>query len=418
MNFTPVPAKAGLDDTKLSALRKDMQAYIDDEKLASLVTVVWRNGELAMMDAYGVLDLETKVPTEIDSIFRIYSMTKPITGVTLMTLFEQGKFQLDDPVANYLPELADLQVFVEKNEDGTLVTEPCKTPMTIRHLMTHTAGLSYGWRGHPVDKMYGKAKINDYYGTIAGNVEKLGDIPLVYQPGESWQYSVAVDVQARLIEVLSGMAYRDYMKLAVLNPLGMVDSDFFVPEDKRHRFATNYGPGETTGGMAPSALSMRGEPFGKAGIERVDRPGHGSVYDQLPSYCMGGGGMVSTALDYLTFATMLANKGEANGVRILQPETVELMSRNHIPDALIPIDLEGMKMPETGFGLDLSVRMTNDVDYWPGTVCEFGWSGAASTHFFVAPEHNLVGILLTQMLPAYTYLIELEFKKHIYAALT
>jgi len=167
-----------------------------------------------------------------------------------------------------------------------------------------------------------------------------------------------------------------------------------------------------------SALAMRGEPFGKANIERVDHPGHGSIYDTNPSYHMGGGGLVSTAPDYLTFATMLAGKGEVNGTRILKTETVELMSRNHIADSLIPIDLEGMKMPETGFGLDLSVRMTDEVEYWPGVTGEFGWSGAASTHFFVAPEHNLVGILLTQMLPAYTYLIELEFKKFIYAALT
>ncbi len=418
MNFTPSTDHAGLDNAKLDELRAAMQTYIDDEKLASIVTVVWKDGELAMMDAYGVLDFESKVPTEIDSIFRIYSMTKPITGVALMTLWEQGKFQLDDPVANYLPDLADLQVFVKEGEDGTIVTEPCKTPMTIRHLMTHTSGLSYGWRDHPIDKMYGKAKINDYYGTIAGNVEKLGEIPLGYQPGEGWQYSVAVDVQARLIEVLSGMEYRDYLKLAVLNPLGMVDTDFFVPEDKRHRFTSNFGPGENSSGMAPSALAVRGEPFGKAGIERVDHPGHGSIYDSLPSFCMGGGGLVSTALDYLTFTTMLAQKGEVNGTRILKTETVELMTQNHIPDNLIPINLEGMSMPETGFGLDLSVRMTDEVEYWPGVVGEYGWSGAASTHFFVAPEQNLVGILLTQMLPAYTYLIEIEFKKHIYAALT
>lgn len=417
MNHAPGTDLAGLNPAKLDELRKAMQAYIDDEKLASIVTMIWKDGELITADAYGVQDLETKVPTQIDSIFRIYSMTKPITGVALMTLYEQGKFQLDDPVGNYLPVLAEVEVFIEQKDDGTIVTEPCKSPMTIRQLMTHTAGLSYGWRDHPVDRLYAKNKINDYGGTVAGNVESLGAIPLLYHPGESWQYSVAVDVQARLIEVLSGMAYRDYLKLAVLNPLGMLDTDFFVPEDKRHRFTTNYGPGESAGGMAPSALSVRGEPFGKAGIERVDQPGHGSVYDSLPSFCMGGGGLASTGPDYLTFATMLAQKGEANGVRILKPETVALMTQNQIADELIPINLEGMAMPETGFGLDLSVRMTDEVDYWPGVVGEYGWSGAASTHFFVAPEQNLVGILLTQMLPAYTYLIEIEFKKHIYDAL-
>jgi CubicO group peptidase (beta-lactamase class C family) len=419
MNFTPIADHAGLDATGLDELRTAMQTYIDDEKLASIVTVVWKDGELAMMDAYGVLDFESQVPTEIDSIFRIYSMTKPITGTALMTLYEQGRFQLDDPVANYLPEFADVQVFVEEKDDGTLVTEPCASPMTIRHLMTHTAGLSYGWApNHPVDKMYREAEINSYGGTVAGNVEKLGELPLLYHPGTKWQYSVAVDVQARLIEVLSGMEYRDYLKQSVLDPLGMVDTDFFVPEDKRHRFTTNYGPGENSSGLAPSALAMRGDPFGKADIERVDHPGHGSIYDTLPSYRMGGGGLVSTALDYLTFTTMLVQKGEVNGTRILKTETVELMTQNHIPDNLIPINLEGMSMPETGFGLDLCVRMTDEVDYWPGVVGEYGWSGAASTHFFVAPEQNLVGILLTQMLPAYTYLIEIEFKKHIYAALT
>ena len=416
MNIEPGTDLAGMDPAKLEDMRTAMQAYIDDEKLASIVTMVWRDGTLVTADAFGVQDLETKIPTQIDSIFRIYSMTKPITGVALMTLWEQGKFQLDDPVADYLPQLRDVDVFIERKDDGTIVTEPCNSPITIRHLMTHSAGFSYGWMPDSVvDALYVDAGVNDYGGTVMGNVDKLGRIPLNYQPGTEFRYSVAVDVQAALIEVLSGLAYRDYLKRAVLDPLGMVDTDFFVPEAKRDRFVSNYSPGE--GAVVP-ALAFRGDPFGKAGIERIDQPGHGSVYDSLPSFTMGGGGLASTALDYLKFATMLASRGVLDGTRILQPETVDLMTQNHLPEDLTPIKLLVMEMPETGFGLDLSIRMTDEIDYWPGSVGEYGWSGMASTHFFVAPKHNLVGILLTQMTPAYTYLIELEFKKHIYAALS
>lgn len=392
---------------KLNEIRALMQGYIDQGKLASIVAVMAHQGKTVMMDAFGVLDLESGTPTKTDSLFRIYSMTKPITSVALMTFFEEGKFELDDSVAKYLPEFENVDVYAGQDHDGDIVTEPCKSPITIRHLMTHTAGISYGWRPkHPVDELYRKYTVNAPGSDIETMSKKIASVPLLYQPGSKWQYSLAVDVQGHLIEVLSGQKFDAVLKERIFDPLGMTDTGFFAPEDKRGRFTSNYGP---AGGMGAQIFKTNdGDDNGP--IERIDQPGN-STYDASPSFLSGGGGLVSSAPDYLAFATMLINKGELNGKRILKAETVELMTENHIDDALVPINLEGLHLKGTGFGLGFSVRVDASDQKLPGSKGDFGWGGAASTDVFISPDDDLIGIFLTQFMPKFYYPIENEFKR-------
>lgn len=392
---------------KLDELNSLMQRYIDEGKLASIVAVISHGGETVMMDAFGVLDTETEVPTAPDSLFRIYSMTKPITSVGLMTLYEEGKFELDDPVAKHLPAFERTEVYDRTAEDGEIVSVPCAQPMTIRHLMTHTAGLSYGWRPDaPVDDLYRKYGVNAPDVDIEEMTRRIGRMPLVYQPGTQWQYSLAVDVQGHLIEALSGQKFDAFLQSRIFDPLGMADTGFSVPEGKRDRFTSNYGP---AGGMGTQIFQTERK-SSDGPIERIDQPGS-STYDAPPKFLSGGGGLVSSAPDYLAFATMLKNKGELNGARVLKIETVELMTQNHIPEALVPIGLEGLYLKGTGFGLGFSVRLDDADQKLPGSKGDYGWGGAASTDVFISPEDDLIGIFLTQFMPKFYYPIENEFKR-------
>lgn len=392
------PAEVGLSAPKLAELDQAMQRFVDDNKLAGILTVVARKGKVAHVGMHGMMDIEASEPMRRDAIFRIYSMTKPITTAALMTLFEEGRFGLDDPVEKYLPQMGKLTVYAGKDGDS-VKRVPLERPITVRDLMRHTAGLGYGLRPtDPVETMYREAKLLERSGNLDAMLDRLVALPLLAQPGERWAYSIAVDVQGKLIEKLSGKRLDEYFRERILNPLGMEDTAFHVPSDKLDRFTTNYGPKADGGGLTP-----------------IDSPAT-SPYRSEPSFLSGGGGLVSTADDYLRFAQMMLNRGELDGRRVLKPETVALMTQNQLPQKLVPITLGILPLPRTGFGLGVAVRMSAGPKEPPGSVGEYFWGGAASTQFFVAPKEELVGIIMAQYMPIMQNHY-LEFRDKAYSAI-
>jgi CubicO group peptidase (beta-lactamase class C family) len=354
-----------------------------------VVSLVVRHGKVVQLDALGQMDIEAGKPMQPETIFRIYSMTKPITTVAAMLLWEEGRFQLDDPVAKYLPELKGLRVHAGKGDE----TVAAHREMTIRDLMRHTSGLTYGvFSNTPVDQLYKEMQILDPDSSLAEMVEKLGKLPLLHQPGTRFHYSVSTDVLGRLVEVVSGKPLDEFFQERIFRPLDMKDTGFFVPEDKLARLAANYGPG----------------------LQVIDAPGQ-SRYRTRPKRLSGGGGLVSTARDYLRFCQMLVQGGDLQGTRLLRPETVQQMTTNQLPKEALPLRILDIPMPGVGFGLGFSVRLA-DVNPVLGVPGEFGWGGAASTHFWIAPKQELVVIVLQQYMP-FTPRLETALKPILYEAL-
>jgi len=319
------PEDVGLSASRLHRIDTLMQRYVDEGKLANIVTMVCRQGKVAHFNCFGTHDL----PTQRDTIFRIYSMTKPITTVAAMMLYEEGLFQLDDPVSKFIPELKEVKVFA--GEGNELVAS--EREITIRHLMTHTSGLTYGFLGtSPVDDMYNQAKVGRPDHSSKEMVQILATLPLVNQPGTAWRYSVSTDVLGRFVEVVSGISLDAFFRTRILDPLGMVDTGFWVREGEVDRFATNYGP--VVGG----------------GIQVIDDPAT-SKFSSPQKFFSGGGGLVSTASDYIRFCHMMLNRGAFIGVRLLGRKTVELMTMNHLSDELMPISLGIINLAGEGFGL-------------------------------------------------------------------
>jgi CubicO group peptidase (beta-lactamase class C family) len=374
------PDSVGIATAPLAEVDSLMNSYVDDGKLAGIVMLVARDGKVAHAGVYGKMNIEANQPMRRDALFRIYSMSKPITGVALMTLYDEGHFQLDDPVAKYLPGFDKFKVYAGK--DGERIkTVDIRRPITVRDLMCHTAGLAYGIsKATPVDDLYSEAKILDRSKNLDNMLERLVQIPLAAQPGEKWMYSIAVDVQGKLIEALSGKPLDVFFAERVFKPLGMIDTAFYVPADKLDRLCVNYG-------MKDGQLSP------------IDGQSD-SQFATNPAFLSGGGGLVSTADDYLRFAQMVLNRGELDGVRILKPETVDLMTKNQLPESLVPIGLGPIKMPNLGFGLDFSVRVATAKGEPEASLGEYGWGGAASTQFFVSPKDNLICIGMAQFMPA------------------
>ncbi len=392
LGLTAAPHKVGLSAKRLERIASTTQGFIEDEKLAGAVTLVARRGKVAHLEAYGMMDIEANKPMEKDTIFRIYSMTKPIAAVGIMMLCEEGKLTLDAPAAAYLPELDGLEV--AQDPDADLFT-PVKAnrEMTVQDLMQHTAGLPGAVRymagTTAVDKRYREAKLDRLHEcNLQELVERLGKIPLLYQPGTKWHYSIAADVLGRLIEVASGRAFDRFLTERIFQPLGMVDTGFYVPSEKINRLAGMYGP----------------KPQG--GLQTIDAPEGGTGYISKtsfiknPKFLSAGGGLVSTGSDFARFCLMLSEKGTLSGNRLLRAESVELMTRNHLPDNLIPLD----KKPEDrygglGFGLGVSVRV-HQTDWVPASqIGEYGWIGGTSTEFWISPRDELVSITLAQHIP-------------------
>lgn len=381
-----------------------MQSYVDQNKLAGLIAMVARCGKVVYFERFGMMDLEAAKPMQFDTIFRIYSMTKPITSVALMMLYEEGLFQLNDPVSKFIPEFANVKVFAGAAEEGADSKHPfelteLEREITILDLLTHTAGLTYDFlEDSPVDAIYLEADLHRPDRTLEEVIHKIVKLPLVHQPGTAWRYSMATDVLGYLIEVISGMSLDVFLEQKILKPLGMEDTGFYVPEAKLGRLAATYSPTEN------------------GGIELLDAPAT-SHYSKPPRFLSGGIGLVSTASDYMRFAQMLLNGGELDGVRLLGRKTIELMTINHLPDELIPIQLGPHTLHGCGFGLGFRVLVDVAQAGRLASEGEFGWGGAASTSFFVDPKEELIGLLLTQLMPSRYYPIRDEFKVLVYQAL-
>src|SRR5579859_3705841 len=377
------PESQGFSSERLERLHAAMQREVDAKQLPGIVTILARHGQVVEEKTYGMKDLASAAPMTKDAIFRIYSMTKPVTGVAMMILYEEGKWHPGDPIAKYIPEFAHLKVFKGVDANGAMILEDPLHPPTMSQLMEHTAGFTYGFFGNtPVDKMYNERKVLQSQ-SLHEMVEKLAKIPLLYQPGSQWVYSVSMDIQGYIVEKLSGQSLPDFMQQNIFKPLGMKDTGFYVPAEKRSRFVTLY----------------RTDPQGKVAPELPG--GFGGDYSAPPAMPSGGGGLVSTAEDYLRFAQMLGNGGELNGVRILSPAAVHLMGSNHLAPSLLTgefgVGLQTMR-PGFGYGYNCAVVYNPpeaDLPDGPGT---FFWDGAAGTWFWVDPANDLVFVGMIQRL--------------------
>jgi CubicO group peptidase (beta-lactamase class C family) len=368
------PEEVGLSTARLGRIGDYLQQYIDAGKLAGALTLVGRRGKIAYVAPQGHLEVEKKRPVTPESVFRIYSMTKPIVSVGLMMLWEQGRFQLDDPVSKFIPSWKDQRVFAGGNHPNWKTT-PVERPMNVRDLLSHQSGLTYGFmESTNVDAAYRKIGIGDLTRsgyTVRDMVDELATVPLEFSPGTRWNYSVSTDVCGHLIEVIAGQRLDAYLQEHVLQPLGMTDTSFVITENRTPRFAANY----------------QRQPDDRLAL--IDDPAK-SAY-RARTFFSGGGGLVSTAYDYFRFASMMLNKGELDGMRLLGRKTVELMTMNHLPERQ---DLTKLAMPgmftETGyygvgFGLGFSVMQSPARAMIAGTPGEFAWGGAAGTAFWIDP---------------------------------
>ena len=367
------PEEVGFSPTRLSRIGKAMQNYVDQKRFSGVVTLVARRGRIVHFESFGMMDIETNKPMQLDTIFRIYSMTKPITSVAVMMLYEEGRFQLNDPVSRFIPEFKHAKVFVRMTESGPELAD-LERDVTIWHLLTHTSGLSYGSDPDlPVDAMYQEAQVFRPDETLGEGVRKLAKLPLAHQPDSIWQYSYSTDVLAYLVEVLSGMPFDAFLKQRILEPLGMDDTGFYVPEEKIDRFATVYGPTE------------------KDGLEVLETPAT-SEYSRPRRLVQGGTGLVSTTIDYMRFSQMLLNRGELDGTRLLGRKTVELMTTNHMPSELLPLSWDVLQ--GFGFGLGFGVLMNVPQSKCIGSEGTFLWGGRFTTLFWVDPREELIGLLM------------------------
>lgn len=409
----PVTERAGLDLDRLTRIDDHLERrYIQPRKIAGALTLVARRGEVAYLSPVGMMDIEREKPMREDTIFRIYSMTKPITSVALMTLWEEGHFQLADAVHRFIPRWRDLQVY-QAGTHPNYMTVPPERPMTVRDLMTHQSGLTYGFMNRTnVDAAYRRTGIGGAAvgpggeprpGTLADMVEKLAEIPLEFSPGTRWNYSVSTDVLGHLIEVISGRRFDEFLQERVLEPLGMADTGFSVPEEKVDRFAANYGR------SADKRLVLTDDPAT-------------SSYLKEAKFLSGGGGLVSTASDYERFCRMLLNGGELDGHRVLGRKTIELMTANHLPGGQDLTQLSVGAFSETaneGVGFGLGFATTLDATLTGGgSVGEYYWGGAASTIFWNDPVEDLTVVFLTQLMPSGTFNFRGQLKQLICSAIT
>ena len=396
------PETVGFSSERLERLHSLLQQTVDRKELPGAVTILARHGKIIDYRVYGVKDVASNAPLTKDAIFRAFSMTKPITAVAMLQLYEQGKWLPSDPISKFVPEFEHLKVFKGVDPTGNMILEDPVHPPTMAELMTHTAGFTYGFFGSTlVDKEYQKANLFQAKSSQEF-IEKLAKLPLTYQPGTRWSYSVAMDVQGYIIEKLSGQSLPDYMQEHIFKPLGMKDTAFYVPTEKRSRFVTMYR-GNEKGEMIPADTSTGGD------------------YSSQPAMPSGGGGSVSTAEDYYRFASMLANGGELNGVRILAPSSVQLMSTNHLAPHLLTgefgIGVHNMR-PGFGYGYNCAVEYDPQLANLPDGKGTFFWDGAAGTWFWIDPTNDVVFVAMIQRLwgPGMP-MVEYQSRSAVYQAL-
>jgi CubicO group peptidase (beta-lactamase class C family) len=412
------PESAGMSKAALDRLEDHLKRrYLDAGRFPGTQLLIYRRGKIVHSTVQGFADLERKVPVKDDTIFRIYSMTKAITSVAFMMLVEEGRVAIDEPVYRYIPEWKNLGVF-QAGTAPAFLTKPPSRPMLIVDLLRHTSGLTYGFQQRSnVDAAYREKKIGEVVkaGTLDTMIADLAKIPLEFSPGEAWNYSVATDVIGYLVGLISGQPFEQFLKERIFDPLGMNDTDFFVPANKAHRFAACYSA-DPQGGMTFHATERKGS------LTLQDDPATSSFLSP-PSLISGGGGLCSTASDYLTFCRALLNGGELGDVRLLGPKTLKLMTSNHLPGGL---DLPGMSRSlfseatynGIGFGLGFAVTMDPAQTLIAGSPGEYNWGGAATTSFFIDPAEELITIFMTQVLPSSTYPLRRELRTMVYAAIT
>jgi CubicO group peptidase (beta-lactamase class C family) len=397
------PESVGFSSERLERLHAYMKQVIDNKELSGMVTILARHGKVVDYWNYGQRDMASGAPMTKDTIFRDFSMTKPVTGVAMMILYEQGKWLPSDPIAKFIPEFAHLKVYKGVDSTGRLILADPEHEPTMAELMSHTAGFTYGFFGNtPVDQMYRDAKLFESK-NLKEFIDKLANIPLVYEPGHGWTYSVSMDIEGYIVEKLSGQSLPDFIRDNIYQPLGMKDAGFYVPADKRSRFATLYIT-DPQGKMVPAG----------------DHP-FGGEYSQPPTLPSGGGGMVSTAEDYYRFASMLADGGEVDGKRILAPATVKLMTTNHLaPDLLSGQYAIGLQQMRRGFGYgyNCAVEFNPQEANLPDGRGTFLWDGAAGTWFWVDPANDVVFIgMIQRQLGKGSPNVEYESRALVYQAL-
>jgi CubicO group peptidase (beta-lactamase class C family) len=371
----------GFSSERLERLHGLIQGEVDKKQLAGAVTILARHGKVVEYRTYGQRDVAGAAAMTKDVIFRDYSMTKPVTGVAMMILYEQGKWLPSDPIAKYIPEFAHLKVFKGVGADGKMILVDPDHPPTMQELMSHSAGFSYG-SGHTlVDAMYQEKKPMQS-ANLQEMIDKLATIPLNYQPGKGWTYSVSMDIEGYLVEKLSGQTLPDFMRDNIFGPLEMKDAGFFVPQEKRSRFAMNYRE-DPQGRLVPTEAASSSQPD----------------YAMQPSTPSGGGGLVSSAEDYYHFAQMLGNGGEFGGRRVLAPATVKLMASNHLPANLLTGEFgigEHIMRPGFGYGYNCAVIFDPPEASMPDGKGTFFWDGAAGTWFWVDPTNDIVFVAMIQ----------------------
>lgn len=404
--FASSPEALGFDSRRLADLDGYMSGMIEAGLVAGTSTLLMRHGRIAAFTTFGHARLGDDAPLARDAIFRIYSMTKPVTGVAMMILFEQGLWRLDDPITDHLPEFRDQKVYAGLADDGAMRTVQADRPPTMRELMSHTAGFGYGlFDIHPIERAYREAGVMtaDSHQQL---VDRAARIPLMFQPGTEWFYSIAADLQAVVVERLSGMSFGDFLRTRIFAPLGMVDTGFQVPADQVHRLAEMYSD-DGAGGLKVTTMAF-------------DMPIND--YTRPPRFEGGGGGLVSTAIDYARFCQMVLNRGQLDGVRVLKPETVDLMATNMVPEAVLnrfnPLRLLPFN-PALTFGLDFAI--TEDpkrlgLSEGKGTL---SWGGGGGTWFWIDPENDVVFVgLIQRMADPVSNEFRAKARTYTYAALT
>jgi CubicO group peptidase (beta-lactamase class C family) len=407
-----------MSTTRLERIDRHLsERYIKAGRFPGAQLLVYRRGKLVHASSQGYADIERKVAVNDDTIFRIYSMTKPLTSVAFMMLVEEGRVALDEPVHKYIPEWQKLGVF-QAGIWPAFLTRPPSRPMLILDLLRHTSGLTYGFQQRSnVDAAYRERKIGEVEkaGTLQSMIEELAQIPLEFSPGEAWNYSVSTDVIGYLIGKISGKPFEVFLKERILDPLQMKDTDFHVPSGKAHRLAACYSA-SPQGAMTFHATERKG------GLTLQDDPATSSFLSP-PTLISGGGGLCSTAADYLAFCRALLNGGELDGVRLIGPKTLKLMTSNHLPDGRTLPEMSRSLFSEAtyhgiGFGLGFSVTLDPVRALIPGSAGEYAWGGAATTSFWIDPAEELITIFMTQVLPSTATAIRRELRTMVYSAIT
>lgn len=400
------PEEVGISSARLERIDSHLaDRYIEPRKIAGALTLVARRGQLAHCSVLGKMEIGGQRSLEEDAIFRIYSMTKPITSVAVMMLYERGLFQLRDSVHKFIPEFRDQGVF-QMGSYPQFVTEVPERPMRIKDLLMHTSGLTYGFMHRTnVDAAYRKAGLEGARSpkSLAEIVETIARIPLEFSPGRAWNYSMATDVLGYLVQVVSGKPFDQFLREEIFEPLGMIDTGFFVPPEKQERLPACYER------RPNKQLALQDDPAT-------------SPYLEPPAFCSGGGGLVSTGADYLRFCEMMRRGGELDGARLLSPKTIELMTRNHLPGDADLTQMAQGTFSETpyegvGFGLGFSVNLGPARTGASGSAGEYAWGGAASTAFWIDPVEDLIVIFMTQLLPSATYDFRAQLRSIVYGAL-